>query len=225
MAKTAVRRDRTGAGTAGFVLAGLGLSAVALAIAPLLMPPSYSWVANTTSESAAQGTEGAWLARLGFLLFGLSVVGLAVTARAWWGPWAAGLHFAFGALLTATAAFATRPWTGAPFDATEDALHSATATAMGFAFAFGVVAAAIRRGRLGGAGGHGVRLGRLGGGGGHGVRHVAARVADVTAVAASFALPLAMSALPAVDGVLQRLMFVIAYVWYGLAAARFDRPR
>ena len=34
---------------------------LALALAPLLMPASYSPIAHTTSESAAQGLAGAWL--------------------------------------------------------------------------------------------------------------------------------------------------------------------
>jgi len=56
------------------VLAGLGASAAALAAAPALMPASYSWISDTTSQSAAQGLSGAWLARLGFVLLGLSVM-------------------------------------------------------------------------------------------------------------------------------------------------------
>lgn len=54
------------------------VSAVCLATAPLLLPSSYSWVVQTTCESAAQGVEGAWLARMGFLLWGfvLGVLGV-----------------------------------------------------------------------------------------------------------------------------------------------------
>jgi hypothetical protein len=44
---------------AGVVLVGLCSSAVALASAPALMPPTYSWISHTTSESAAQGVSGA----------------------------------------------------------------------------------------------------------------------------------------------------------------------
>jgi hypothetical protein len=40
----------------------------ALALAPLLMPDSYSVLGHSVSESAAQGVDGAWLARLAFLL-------------------------------------------------------------------------------------------------------------------------------------------------------------
>jgi hypothetical protein len=148
----------------------LAVSAGALGSAPLLMPASYSWLAHTTSESAAQGVAGAWLARFGFLALGAGVLLLAASARQRWGPLAAGLHGTFGAFMVATAAFSARPWEpDAPFDAIEDLLHSVAATAMGFAFAFGVAAVAWRLRRDGG---------RL-------------RWRDGVAVAASVVLPLA----------------------------------
>lgn len=61
--------------TAAGIVAGLSASALILALAPVLMPTGYSWVSHTTSESAAQGVAGAWLARCGSLLFGFSVSG------------------------------------------------------------------------------------------------------------------------------------------------------
>lgn len=57
--------------TALFILVG---SALALGLAPLMMPASYSWISDSTSESGAQGIEGAWLANLGFMLFGLGSI-------------------------------------------------------------------------------------------------------------------------------------------------------
>jgi hypothetical protein len=87
----------------GTVVVGLGASVVALALAPALMPDGYSWLSMTTSESAAQGAYGAWLARLGFVLFGLSVLLLASVRRAGWGPTATALHAAFGLLMLAAA--------------------------------------------------------------------------------------------------------------------------
>ena len=75
----------TGEPRAAAVMSGLAASAAALAMAPALMPAGYSWVSQTTSESAAQGLSGAWLARLGFLLFGLSVLLLADVDRRGWG--------------------------------------------------------------------------------------------------------------------------------------------
>jgi hypothetical protein len=126
------------------VLAGLAASALALALAPLPLAPDYSWVEHTTSEAAAQGVQGAWLARLGLLTFGLSVLLAASVLREVWGPSATTLHAAFGVLLAASAALAAQSWrTDAAYDATEDTLHSIAATAIGFAFAFGVTAVVV----------------------------------------------------------------------------------
>jgi hypothetical protein len=172
-------------------------SAVALGVAPVAMPESYSWVQHTTSESAAQGVPGAWIARLGFLLFGLGVLWQSSQAGPMWRRPATALHVGFGVCMTAVAAFSARPWyPAAIFDRTEDLLHSAFATAMGFAFAFGVLAVAGGR-----------RRGRR------------SRPLDVVAVVAAVALPLAMTAWGSGAGVFQRTMFVIAYLWYGHEAA------
>jgi len=169
------------------------LSLLALLLAPLLMPASYSWIRHTTSESAAQGISGAWLARLGFLLFGLTVFWISIQRRGRWTTPVRMLHAAFGVLLSATAAFSTRPWLpAASYDPVEDLLHSFTATAMGFAFAGGVVLRFMGREHD--------RPGRL---------------IDVLAVLAAVVIPLAMSALPEWTGLLQRGMFAIAYFWYG----------
>jgi hypothetical protein len=181
-------------GPAGF--AGVGLlvvSAVALLLAPTQMPDGYSWLRHTTSESAAQGVRGAWLARLGFLIFGLAVIGIANQQQGKWTTAVRWLHGAFGVLMVATAAFSTRSWLpDSPYDPVEDALHSFTATFMGFAFAIGV---ALR------------------------LRHRGAswpgRAVDLIAILAAVAIPLTMGAFPQWDGLLQRGMFAIAYVWYG----------
>jgi hypothetical protein len=183
----------------GLAAVGLAVSALTLGLAPLLMPASYSWVAHTTSESAAQGVPGAWLARGGFLLFGLSVVTIAFVAHGRWGRWAVGLHTAFGVLMLAAGGFSARPWDGgASFSQREDLLHSVAATAMGFAFAIGVTVVALERWRRDGGW----------------------RVIDLTAVTASVALPLAMAGAPGLAGVFQRVMFLVAYVWYGREAVR-----
>jgi hypothetical protein len=183
-------------------VAGLAASALMLGLAPLLMPASYSWVAHTTSESAAQGVPGAWLARGGFLSFGASVVTIAYAARGRWGPWAVGLHATFGLLLVAAGTFSARPWDGqVPFSELEDLLHSVAATAMGFAFAVGVTVVALERWRRDGGW----------------------RVLDLAAVTASVALPLAMAGATGLTGVFQRAMFLVAYGWYGREAVRSGR--
>jgi len=175
----------------------LGGSALALALAPLLMPDSYSWVSHTTSESAAQGVSGAWLARLGFLMFGLAVLWLTGFTGGRWGRWGTVFHGMFGVLMTATAAVSHRPFEpGVMFDQTEDLLHSVTATAMGFAFAVGVVA---------------VMMHRPG-------RSISRRALDLAALAASVIMPLSMGAWSGGAGLLQRAMFVVAYLWYATEA-------
>jgi hypothetical protein len=185
-------------------LAGIVASAVALGLAPLLMPDDYSWVANTTSESGAQGVGGAWAARVGFLLFGLAVLVVAYLRASAWPRVATYLHVAFGVLLAAVAAFSVRSWRpGASFDSTEDALHSVAATAMGFAFAFGVAAVLALRPHVDG-----------------GTR----RATAVVAIVASVALPGAMGLWPDARGVFQRAMFLVAYVWYAAEALAAPRP-
>jgi hypothetical protein len=192
-------RAARGRPDARLILAGLAASAVALAVAPALLPETYSWVSMTTSESAAQGVPGAWLARLGFVLFGGSVVLLAALRGRSWGRAATILHACFGAFMVAAAVFSTRPWDGAPYNATEDALHSVAATAMGFAFALGVLAT------LGQAWRRGDR---------------SRWWLDAVAVAASVLLPLGMTLWPEADGILQRIMFAVAYAWYAVQTAR-----
>lgn len=180
----------------GAILLGLALSALALVLAPLLMPDSYSWIANTTSESAAQGVTGAWLARLGLGAFGFAVLALAWSHQSWV-PAAKYAHLGFGFLMLVAAVASARPWyAGSPFDAAEDQVHSIAATAMGFAFAFGIFAVVLgdRRSRN------------------------PIRPLDLVAITASIAIPLAMTALPELAGLFQRLMFIVAYIWYAMAA-------
>ena len=83
----------------------LAVSCAALLLAPLLMPAGYSWLRNTTSESAAQGAQGAWLVRFRFLVFGSAAVLYSARMRRDW-PSGAGLaHASLGALMIATSAF------------------------------------------------------------------------------------------------------------------------
>lgn len=180
-------------------IASLGLSALALVLAPLLMPASYSWIAHTTSESAAQGVPGAWLARSGLVAFGMTAMAIALRSRDRWNRSGVALHAIVGGSLVAAATFSARPFDPLmPFAAREDLLHSIAATTMGFAFAFGVTAVALHRWK----------------------DHRNWRTIDVVAVTASVALPLAMAGVDDRAGLFQRAMFVVAYLWYGLQAAR-----
>lgn len=136
--------------------------------------------------------QGAWVARLGLALFGVAVLVLARRLSVWGvaGRW---LHGLFGLCLVASAVFPSRSWVDvAPFNATLDTLHSIAATAMGFAFAIGVVCVAVSRRRV--------------------------RVLDGLVVAASVALPLTMLAQQDTAGLWQRAMFGLAYAWFATEA-------
>ncbi len=184
------------------IVATLAASAIAIAAAPAIMPVSYSWVVHSISESAGQNVQGAWLARTGFLLFGLAVLWLSSVSSPRWGRPATAMHRTYGVLFFAVAAFSSKPWmAGVPFDAFEDFLHSAAASLM-VAFTLGVFFAARRRVQLGGL----------------------ITPLDVAAFALTLLIPLAMQLVPAYLGVFQRLMFLIAYSWYALEGLRAARP-
>jgi hypothetical protein len=176
------------------VLAG---AAVCLGIAPSLMPDSYSIVENAVSESAAQGVEGAWLARLGFLLLGFGVILLA-QASAWWGMWGRLAFRVYGVSMICAAAFSHMPWEDVPYDRFEDFLHSVAAGAVGMSFIAGVLVVTVRR-----------TPGRIG-----------VRVFDAIAVAVALGISMTMFNVPAIAGALQRSMFAVAFVWFGVEAVR-----
>jgi hypothetical protein len=178
--------------------AGLALSGLLLVVAPLALPSSYSWVEHTTSEAGAQGVDGAWIARAGFVLFAVGVAGVVSGARRLWNKVAMSAHAVFSLCMVGVAVFSARSWVGtASFDSAEDLAHSIAATVMGFAFAIGVVAVAVGRGRP--------------------------RPLDLVAVAASVVVPGAMTVLGSVEGLLQRLMFAVAYLWYWQQATAAPR--
>lgn len=183
--------------TATGIVLLLAASASCVVVAPLAMPDSYSWKSNAISESAAQGVTSAWIARLGFLLFGSAVLWLVAFLKPVWARGACWMHAAFGAFMIGTAAFSHRPWLAdAPFDPFEDFLHSVTATGMGFAFALGVVARLLQRER------------------GEGWK----KAGDAAALAAATVLPPLVQLWPSIGGLLQRTLFLIAYLWFACEA-------
>lgn len=172
---------------ATIILALLATSLVAVAIAPALMPDSYSWMEHAVSESAAQGVERAWVARLGFLLLGFAVLLLAGKAGRRWGVWGRSVHRVYGISMIAAAAFAHSPWEDVPFDEFEDSLHSIAASAVGFSFTVGVLIVSFRRGPA--------------------ARPT--RVFDKAAVIAALVLPMVMFNVTGIAGVVQRVLFLI----------------
>ncbi len=179
------------------LLAALSSAVLLLALAPLALPPSYSWVELGTSEAAAQGVEGAWVARMGFVVFGLAVLGVCVLRHAAWQPLATGLHACFGVGLLLVAVYSHAPWeAGAPYVELEDQLHSVFAAIVGFSFITGVATTlVVRRPRT-----------------------RASLVGDVAALLVAATVPLLMAA--PVWGVLQRFMFLTAAAWYAAEVQR-----
>jgi uncharacterized protein (DUF486 family) len=170
-------------------LIGIMAFLLAVTLGPLVSDPDYSSLAHTTSELAGQAMPNAWIMRLGFMTFGLCTT-LAAALRLRDRPYTAVPLIAFGMAMV-TAAF----WSNAPIDRSvahsirEDEIHSIAASLMGFAFACACVA----------------RLWMS-----------ALWLKDPLtwlALAASICLPLGMVAFPALDGGLQRVMFVISFIW------------
>jgi hypothetical protein len=180
------------------IIVSLLVSMACLILAPAVLPEGYSVVANTVREAAAQTTEGAWLARTGLFLFGLGAFWLSVSKRSW-AVSARFLHGTFGVLMIATAVYSHRPVLGGGvFDQVEDTLHSIAATAMGFAFALGVLVVGWRR--VSGW-----------------------KPIDFLALVATVAVPIGMTMTTGYAGLWQRAMFGIAYLWYLVEAVDTHR--
>lgn len=183
------------------LLLALASSQLLLALAPLALPASYSWIELGTSEAAAQGVAGAWVTRAGFVLLGLAVLGVCVARHRAWQPLATGLHGCFAVGMVLVAVYSHAPWeAGVPYVQLEDRLHSVFASLVGFAFITGVATTlAVREPRT--------RLTVAG---------------DAAALAVTLVVPLLMGS--SVWGVLQRLMFLTAAVWYAAELRRQVTP-
>ena len=98
--------------------------------------------------------------------------------------------------MASTAAFSHKPWVeGVPYDEIEDILHSftATATAMGFAFSFGVLVRFFQRNE----------------------KEKHRKSLDLAALVVATVIPLIGWQIPSIDGFVQRVLFCVAYIWYG----------
>lgn len=174
---------------AGVVVAVmLTVSVMMVAVAPALMPASYSWTRRSISETAAQGIDRAWVARSGLLLFALAVIWLSGLRQAAWGPTGRVLHLGFGVSMLGVAVFATRPWdVTAPYVWSEDLLHTVSAAAAGLTFIAGAASVLVaRRQRSGSSSG-------------------------IDLIAAILPLPLlvGMATIAPLYGAFQRLLFVV----------------
>jgi hypothetical protein len=188
--------------TTTLALVALAAAALCLALAPLAMPDDYSWIARSISESAAQGVDGAWVARTGFLLMGLGALLTALASADRWRTPGAVLLGLYGVLMMSAAAYSTRSWRpDVVYGGLESTLHSTVATAMGFCYGLGVLAVLIAD--------RGMPVGQ--------------RALGLAAVASSVAIPLGMLAALGIAGVLQRIMFTLALLWLAVEAIRTRR--
>lgn len=175
------------------VLLLLIVSGTLVLVATAVMPQPYSWRTHSISESAAQGMLNAWIARLSFLCFGGAVLVLSILKREVWARSSYWMHLVFAVAMIATAAFSHKPWIpGVQIDEFEDFLHSLTASAMGFAFCFALVARFLQREH----------------------NKVAARALDAVAVVVATVMSPLAALFPSNGGLIQRVMFAVAYIWY-----------
>lgn len=182
---------------AWLVLLLLISSGTLVMIATAVMPQPYSWRAHSISESAAQGLQNAWIARLSFLCFGGAVLVLSILRRNVWARGTYWMNLVFSVAMLSTAAFSHKPWlSGVPVDEFEDILHSVTASGMGFAFCAGLVARLLQRARA----------------------DVASRALDVLALIVATTMSPLAALFPNNGGLIQRAMFLVAYVWYASEA-------
>lgn len=176
-------------------LTGISVIVLAIVLGPLASPPEFSWITHSTSEQAGQHMSGAWIMRLGFVAYGLGILGAVLTDRR--RPLVRAALFVFGCGLLGTAV-----WSNAsilpdpPSDMHEDWLHSVASGVVGTSFAAACAA------RLFAPGGD--------------RRDVLAWLGLVVSVL----IPMAMFQMPGIRGLLQRGMFGLSFVFM---AREFDQ--
>jgi Protein of unknown function (DUF998) len=182
---------------AAAVIPLLALSALLVFFAAYAMPDGYSWRLHSISESAAQRQHNAWIARLSLLCFGAAVLVLSLCMRGQWPRLTYWGNLVFAASMLGAAAFSHSPWApGEAADRFEDFLHSVFASGMGLAFCVGVVARFAQRGS----------------------RAHFGRSLDALALVVATVLPLLMASASSSGGLAQRVMFAVAYAWFGREA-------
>ncbi len=164
-------------------------SALLLAIVPAFLGAEYDWLTHTTSESAAQNTERAWIARTAFALYAVAILMLSFSSP----PPSRLRYLPFAVSMMLVAIWSHRPYLdGRTFDPVEDSLHSAAATLVGLSFVVAVISSLLA-----------------------GKRRPRPAVAfDAAAVVASAVIPLIMANAEPIRGLAQRIMFLMSYVWF-----------
>ena len=172
-------------------LAGIVVILTAIVVGPSFSVPEFSWMRHSTSEQAGQLLPGAWVMRTGFVAYGFCTATASILD---WQirPMVRAALIAFGLGLIGTAVWSnTSILPGSVSDLREDALHSVASGVVGTAFA---TACAMRLFAPGGS-----------------PRDSLAWIGLLM----SMLIPLAMTAMPDIRGVLQRSMFVVSFLFVG----------
>ena len=160
--------------------------AIAIVCGPWYTDPGYDWLRHSVSELAGQATANAWIMRAGLGALGASAVIAFATLRERFNAF----FLVFGLCIALSAVFPHRPFTpGVAYSQTLDGLHSLFASLGGFA---AVLAFAFTAGRPGPR---------------------RARLAAAILALLYTALPAAMFAWPAFQGIFQRIIFATFIVW------------
>lgn len=178
---------------------GLSVSILSLALAPLAVTDGYSLLHNTLSESGGQGVSGAFAHRGGVVITAVSVWAMTVAAANVWARSIRNLFRVYSAALVGLVVFPEAAWDGRPFDETVATLH--TVFAVVGAGAFIVAALLLARSRPGAA--------------------MGTRTFDIL-VAFSIALIPQVMLVSSADGIWQRVMVTLGYVWLFLESARIE---
>lgn len=164
----------------------IALFVLAVVAGPAYTVPGYSPVSNLISELAAQNTQRNYLMSAAFIALGMAMV--FDGARSFGRTLAP--FMAFGFFMFLAGLFAHKPVTpGVPYSAFAHSAHSAFATAAGISISVGLIWQAVL------------------------AQSARRRLQAVLVAVVCMALPLGMLALPAYQGAIQRIMYVIVFLW------------
>jgi len=162
------------------------LCLLAILLGPLYTEPGYSWVHNAISELAGQDTHNAWIMRLGLGLLGLSTIMGFIRQRDKFNVF----FLLFGVFIMLSAIFPHKPFIeGRAYSEGLDQWHSAFASLGGMSAVGGFTMLAIR------------------------APDTRPRWLYITLASAYTLLPMAMFALPAFQGLFQRMIFFSFILW------------
>ncbi len=165
---------------------GIAVFVLAVVAGPVYTVSGYSSVSNLISELAAQHTQGNYFMSGAFVTLGAAIVFDGIRAfRRSLAPF-----IAFGFLMLLAGVFGHKPIApGVPYSALAHSAHSALASAAGVSISVAFIWQAVRE------------------------ESVRRRIQAASLATVCFALPLGMLAMPAYQGVIQRLMYVVVLLW------------